>query len=537
MPDMPHLARVPAKWVDSAWDGGLERLTEVVGGPARRRVILLLASILSLDSADQGAIGAVAPQLESALHISNVQLGLLVTATALVGALATIPMGNLVDHRNRVRLVAGSVILWAVAEAVSAASSGYTMLVVTRVALGAVTAIAAPATASLAGDLFPAGERGRIYGFVVTGELLGAGFGVLVSGEIAALVGWRVALAILALPSFALCYALLRHFPEPARGGHSWIIEGAEAIPATEEDPDADGLEMAREQSAASEDDAESGDLLDKVEEAGITPDEEIVIDEDPTGWSLRDAIRYVVRVRTNVIMIVASSLGYFFFAGLKTFAVLFVRGHYGVSQSLTVILVLVVGIGAVVGVIGGGRFADRAIGRGRITARVGIGIVGYCVAALVLAPALVSTSLLIAMPLIVLGAAGIAAPNATLDAARLDVVPAQLWGRAEAVRTVLRTVLEAFAPLVFGFISEFFGSNRGGFGVVGGGYKSPAGSPAQVQGLQDAFLLMLVPLLASGIMLIWARRTYPVDVASAGESQRRVAIRLESREPAVAAP
>lgn len=563
--DLRRAAGLSEQWVESRLKGGLERLGEQVGGPARRRVILLLACVLSLDSADQGAIGAVAPQLEKSLHISNVQLGLLVTVTALVGAAATIPFGNLVDRVQRVPLLAGVILTWGVAETVSAISVNYTMLLGTRVALGVVTAAAAPAVASLTGDFFPAGERGRIYGFIITGELLGAGFGVLVAGLVAGPFGWRPALALLAVPSLALSYALWRYLPEPARGGASWIGVEAEVIPATEEEDSEldgengssgvaghravrepneraqghrDGSDSARRDGSDSAEPARRPDrpedreaddaveVLAVVEAEGIRPEEEIVIDDDPTGWTLRDAVKYVLSIRTNVILIIASSLGYFFFAGLKTFAVLFVRGHYGVSQSVATLLVIVVGAGAVAGVIFGGRGSDRLIARGRATARIDAGIVGYTAAAVLLLPGILSDNLAIAIPLFVVAAAAIAAPNATLDAARLDVVPSQLWGRAEAVRTVLRTVLEAMAPLVFGLVSEQFGSGKGGFGAVGGGAKSPAGTPAQVHGLELAFLIMLIPLAASGLMLVFSRRSYPVDVASAAESQRRVAER-----------
>lgn len=144
----------------------------------------------------------------------------------------------------------------------------------------------------------------------------------------------------------------------------------------------------------------------------------------------------------------------------------------------------------------------------------------------MLLVPALLVGGIGVALPLLMFAAAGLAAPNATLDAARLDVVPAQLWGRAESVRTAVRTLLEAAAPLAFGFVSEQFGADKGGLGIVAGGAKSPAGTPAQVHGLEITFLLMLVPLAASGLMLLVARKAYPVDVASAEESQRRAAPR-----------
>ena len=518
---------------------GVDKLDRTVGGPARRNAILALAAVLSLDSADQGAIGAVAPDLEPALHISNFQLGLLVTITALVGVIFTIPMGVLTDKLDRTRLLMVMIGCWGVAELLSAFSTSYWTLVAFRVALGGVTAVAAPAVASLTGDYFPPGDRGRIYGFIVAGELIGAGFGVLVAGEIAALAGWRPALAILALPSALLMWWLWR-IPEPARGGQSWIPRGAEEIASAEQvdrgerppgagesmvDPETGAPRPAASEPEAEEEASQEADLLEEVEKAGFEPEEEIVLDEHPASLSLGAAVRYVLKVRTNVIIIAASSLGYSFFAGLKVFALLFVRGHYQISQGVATFLIILVGFAALVGVLVAGRGSDRLIARGRVTARVDIGILGYTLAAVLLAPALIVTNIGVALVLIMVAAAGIAAPNATCDAARLDIVPAQLWGRAESIRTAVRTLLEAFAPLVFGILSVVFGGHQhGGFGVAASGVKAPATSPGAVVGLEWAFLVMLVPLAASGLALIWAHRSYPVDVASAGESQRRMA-------------
>src|SRR5581483_6456793 len=100
-------------------------------------------------------------------------------------------------------------------------------LLVARLFLGAVTAVAGPAVASLVGDYFPSGERGKIYGYILGGELVGAGVGFVVTGDIAAL-SWRAAFVILALPAFALAWFVAR-LPEPRRGGSAPLRpEGAE---------------------------------------------------------------------------------------------------------------------------------------------------------------------------------------------------------------------------------------------------------------------------------------------------------------------
>ena len=82
--------------------------------------------------------------------------------------------------------------------------------------LGAVTAAAGPMVASLVGDYFDGSERGRIYSYILTGELVGAGIGFAVTGDIAAL-SWRAAFILLAVPAFVLAWFVLK-LPEPARG-------------------------------------------------------------------------------------------------------------------------------------------------------------------------------------------------------------------------------------------------------------------------------------------------------------------------------
>ncbi len=201
-------------------------LTDKMGGRARRRAVLLLAGVLALGSADTGAVGALAPQLEQSLHIGNLDVGLMVTVSALTGALAMLPIGWATDHWNRTRMLVVAIAVWGVAEVFSAFAVSFLMLLLIRLALGALTATTGPTVSSLTGDLFPSGERSRIYGFILTGELLGAGLGLLVAGLVAGWANWRVAFFVLALPSALLVWAIKNHLPEPARGGQSWLRAG-----------------------------------------------------------------------------------------------------------------------------------------------------------------------------------------------------------------------------------------------------------------------------------------------------------------------
>jgi predicted MFS family arabinose efflux permease len=465
---------------------------DAVGGKARGRVVLTLAAVLGLSGADTGTISSTSNNLEKAFHIGNTQIGLLLTVVGLVGAVFTIPAGVLTDRTRRTRLLGGSIALWAAATVVSGAATSYVWLLVARVALGAVTATTGPAIASLTGDYFPAAERGRMYGLILGGDLVGSGFGYVVSGDLSSLTTWRVAFWWLAVPSLALAWVVWR-LPEPARGGSSRIAAGQQ--------PNRPGL-------------AERA-----VRRAEVEPQPELVLHEDPTGRPVWWAVRYVLRVRTNVVIIVASALGYFFFAGLRSFAIIFAIGHYGVSKPEATALILVIGIGALAGVFVGGRIADRLLRRGHVRARVMIPAVCLLALTPVLAPAIAATSVAVALPLLILGAFLLGAPNPPLDAARLDIIHPRLWGRAEAVRTVLRSLGESAAPLLFGYVSQYV---FGGPGSAGTGSGSGA-HVGNVTGLEYTFLVFLIPLMIAGLLALIGLRTYPRDVATAGASVRAV--------------
>lgn len=89
------------------------------------------------------------------------------TVSSLVGAIATSPAGVLIDRVPRVRLLSAAVAMWSLAMLVSGLATSYAMLLATRTALGIVVAVAGPAIASLTGDLFPAQDRGRIFGYIL----------------------------------------------------------------------------------------------------------------------------------------------------------------------------------------------------------------------------------------------------------------------------------------------------------------------------------------------------------------------------------
>jgi len=567
--------RVLAQVAGATRDG----LDSALGGPARTRVIVTLACVLALNSADTATVGASAVQLRHALHISNADIGLLVAVTSIVGAVASIPFGVLVDRVHRMRILVVTIVFWGLATLASASVSSFGELLLLRLLLGGVTAASGPAVASLIGDYFPSSERGKIYGYVLAGELLGAGVGFVITGDVAAL-SWRAAFAILAVATVPLVWAVA-HLPEPARGGASQLAPGAarfvgrrevatrnrradrrgwqpqrgtgpvgaEPIPPYGSTPpygsphvapgggsawggtggdgsgwDGSGWDgsgwggsgwdgsgwggsgwggQASGYGPQPGDEAEGGrtDAQREAARRGIRPNPALVLHEDARKMGLGATIRYVLAVRTNVVLVVAGACGYFFLAGVETFGIEFVRGQYGVSQIVANLLMLLVGAGAVAGVLVGGRLGDTLVRRHRLNGRILVAVVAAMATTVLFIPAVLSHSSVTALPYIVIAAFMLTAQNPPMDAARLDIMPPLLWGRAEGIRSFLRTGAQALAPLVFGGFSD----------LLGGGQH----------GLQVTFIVMLAPLAASGFILLGAMRTYPVDVATAAASSR----------------
>ena len=215
--DIGYVLRFPVRAFRRGGTAARRQLNTAVGGPARVHAVVLLACVLALASADTATVGAAAAPLRRSLEISNTDIGLLVTVTALVGAAFSLPFGVLADRLRRTWILGFTLLTWGAAMLWSATASSFGQLLLTRACLGAVTAAAGPVVASLVGDWFPGAERGRIYGFILTGELVGAGVGFAVTGDIAAL-SWRAAFVILALPAFVLAWLIFK-VPEPARGG------------------------------------------------------------------------------------------------------------------------------------------------------------------------------------------------------------------------------------------------------------------------------------------------------------------------------
>lgn len=449
--------------------------------PSQWTIVVVLAAVQCLDSADRSTLSAAEAQLEGQLHVGSAGFGLLSTSSALVGIVAAIPVGMLVDRIDRTRLLAVCTGVWALAEIAGALSGSYMMLLVARLFLGVVLA-ATPAVMSLVGDWFPVSRRARMFGYILSGELLGTALGYLVIGPVGRVLGWRWGFGLLAVLAVLLTVALSR-LAEPGRGEQ----RRREA-----------GYGGAGRPGEAGSSGGSSDDLEQKVARADVPASKPLVLSQDPATMSAGAVLRYVLSVRSNVVLIVASAFGYLFLSGVQTFAFSFAIEHerlagFGLGAAL-----LAVGLGAVVGVLITGRVADRLIRRGVLSGRPLVAAVTFGVATVCFVPGVLLGTVWLSVPLLVLGAVALGGSNPPLDSARLDVVHHNAWGRAEGVRATLRLVGYALAPSLVGVLSAAFG-------------------------IAVAFAVLTGALLVAGLVLLFGLRWYVPDVSAAMATEGRI--------------
>jgi MFS family permease len=102
----------------------------------RGPLIALLAAVLFINYADRGLLSTAAPLMQSELHLSDPQLGLLFSAFFWTYACMQIPIGWVAERYGAGPVLAGGLIVWAAATMLVGIASGFVALIVLRMLLG-----------------------------------------------------------------------------------------------------------------------------------------------------------------------------------------------------------------------------------------------------------------------------------------------------------------------------------------------------------------------------------------------------------------
>jgi MFS family permease len=188
-------------------------------------VLAALTALNLINYVDRYMAGAVLPMITADFHLSGLQGGLLGALYVIVYLIVAPVAGWFADHRSRLRLAGFGVVIWTAATVVSGLAPAFTVLLLARATSGVGEATYSVVTPSLLSDTFPAQRRGSVLAIFYAALPVGAALAYVIGGKIGTAYGWRVTYFVVFVPAVILCFVVFA-LREPERGAH----EGGRAM-------------------------------------------------------------------------------------------------------------------------------------------------------------------------------------------------------------------------------------------------------------------------------------------------------------------
>ena len=215
------------------------------GAPVERDVVRLGRTALAVltlinlfNYLDRWIVAALAESMKhSELHLTDTELGSLMTGFLIVYMIAAPLFGALGDTRSRTRLLGLGVAIWSVATALAGLAWSYASLFAARAAVGVGEAAYGTISPALLADFFPRARRGRVFAIFFAAIPIGSALGYVVGGLVDHYFGWRRAFFVAGVPGLVLAALALRLYDPPrgaqdpddapVPGGHPASLSGA----------------------------------------------------------------------------------------------------------------------------------------------------------------------------------------------------------------------------------------------------------------------------------------------------------------------
>ncbi|HXI13232.1 MAG TPA: MFS transporter [Thermoanaerobaculia bacterium] len=198
-----------------------------------RRGLIILTLINLFNYLDRYIVSALAESLRLSLHLSDAQLGAVMTAFLISFTLTAPLLGGLGDRAPRPRVIAIAVAIWSIATALSGFAGGFLALLAARAAVGIGEAAYGTIGPALIADYFPLAIRGRVFSVFFAAIPIGSAAGYVLGGLVDQRFGWRAAFFIAGAPGLILAILALTlvdpprgatdaHASDPATSRNSW---------------------------------------------------------------------------------------------------------------------------------------------------------------------------------------------------------------------------------------------------------------------------------------------------------------------------
>jgi predicted MFS family arabinose efflux permease len=437
----------------------------------------ILFGINMMNFFDRQILAAVTEPIRKEWQLSDSSLGWLNTAFVLLYAAVGVPLGRLSDRWLRTRILSIGVSIWSLFTAASGVAWNYWSLFAVRLGVGVGEASCAPAANSLIGDLFPPQKRARAISIFMLGLPIGIFSSNLSSGIIAKQYGWRVTFFIACIPGLILALLALR-IREPHRGG---------------------------------------------AEEHQVVGHQQ----EGSPYWR-------VLRIPTIWWIIISGALHNFNAYAVNAFLPAFLGRYHGMDlRQANTIAAVVLGAVGVVGLLGGGFFADRLRQR-RSNGRMLLATISLFISTPLVYLALDQPrgNLVSFMLLMGSGWMLIYVYYSTVYAAIQDVVEPGLRATAMALYFFAMYVLGgSFGTSILGMLSDHYAKRAM---TAAGGVEMT--ELFKAEGLHDAFYVVPLVSLILSVVLYFGSRTVSKDMEKLQRWMRESAAKTEVAEAAKAA-
>jgi predicted MFS family arabinose efflux permease len=169
---------------------------------------------------DRMAVLYLAPFIAADLHLSPRQIGTLAAATAVTWAFSTLFLGALSDRIGRKVVLIPMVFSFSILSFVSGLAQNFRQLLLARGALGIAEGPCWSIMNATVEQSSAPKRRGRNVGIVVSAAAaIGLAVAPVLTTQVAAVFGWRVAFAVAGAPGLVAGFLIWRFVREPRRAG------------------------------------------------------------------------------------------------------------------------------------------------------------------------------------------------------------------------------------------------------------------------------------------------------------------------------
>lgn len=182
-------------------------------------MLALLTIVYALNIADRFSISTLLEPIRQEMGLTDKGIAFLTGwALAMFYVTIGIPIAALADRANRRSILALAISVWSAMTALGGLAQTYGQLLLTRFGVGIGEAGGTAPSTSLLADNFPPARRPMALTVFALGACIGAWLGSSVAGAAAERAGWRAAFLVLGIPGLLASLLVWLTVREPRRG-------------------------------------------------------------------------------------------------------------------------------------------------------------------------------------------------------------------------------------------------------------------------------------------------------------------------------